>query len=119
MFPFGESVTVLTGSPVVDPYSGEATSLSWDAPAELLVEPVAIAPRESDEPREDARTSRVVGLTLFMPADAAVTEQDRIRVESGPYAGRVLEVDGLPASWASPYSGWRPGVVVQTRQVEG
>lgn len=113
MFPFGETVDVLTAGVVTDPYSGE-DSPSWDAPTEVQVDGVGVEPRPSGEPVQDARNAVTSGFTLYMPAGSDVTAQNRVRVR-----GIVYGVLGEPAVWRSPFSGWAAGVVVQVERTEG
>lgn len=114
MFPHGETVTVLAGTPVVDPYSGEETGTDWDAPTSVDVTGVAVEPRPSGEPVQDARNAVTSGFTLYFPAGSVVTAANRVRVR-----GHVYSVIGEPADWRSPYTGWAPGIVVQVGRVEG
>lgn len=113
MFPHGETVTVLAAGEVADPYSGE-TSADWSNPTETEVTDVAVEPRPSSEPTQDARNAVVSGFTLYMPAGAAITAQNRVIVRGDTY-----DVLGDPADWRSPFSGWNPGIVVQCGRTEG
>ena len=108
----GETVTVLTGTPVTDPYSGETTGISWDTPTEVDVDNVLCEPRPSSEPVQDARNAVVSGFTLYLPAGTAITSANRVRVR-----GTVFEVKGEPADWR--LGSWRPGLVVQVGTVTG
>lgn len=112
--PFGETVTRLRATAVTDPYSGEATDLSWDAPAELAIPGWAVEPRPSSEPTQDARNSVVSGYTLYGDPGADITSADRVRVR-----GEVFEVEGDVAVWRNPFNGANPGVVIQTKRVDG
>lgn len=112
-FPCGESVDVLTAGVVADPYSGEASE-DWDSSTEVRVDGVAIEPRPSTEPVQDARNAVTSGFTLYMPASTAVTPANRIRVR-----GEVYEVLGDPAAWRNPFTGWAPGLVVQVGRTAG
>jgi hypothetical protein len=113
MFPYGEAVEVLTAGQIEDPYSGEPT-VSWDTPTTVTVPGCGVEPRPSTEPVQDARNAIVSGFTLYLPPDVAVSAGSRVRVR-----GQVHEVLGEPAVWRSPFTGWAPGVVVQTQRVEG
>ena len=104
---------MLTAGQIVDPYSGEPV-VSWDTPTVVPVRGCGVEPRPSTEPVQDARNSVVSGFTLYLPPDVAITAGSRVRVR-----GLVHEVLGEPAAWRSPFTGWAPGVVVQTRRVEG
>lgn len=113
MFTFGETVTRLRAGIATDPYSGEPVH-SWTTPARLPINGVAVEPRPSGEPVQDARNAVMSGFTLYMPRGADVTPADRVEVR-----GQVYAVLGEPADWRSPYTGWAPGVVVQVERVAG
>ena len=113
-FAFGETVTVLTAGTVADPYSGEDAS-SWnETPGEVSVDDVVVEDRPSGEPVQDARNAVTSGFTLYFPPDTAVDASSRVVVRGGTY-----DVLGDPAAWRSPFTGWRPGLVVQVGRVEG
>lgn len=113
MFAFGETVDVLTAGTVTDPYS-QQSSEDWDHPTEVPVEGVAVEPRPSSEPVQDARNAITSGFTLYgMPA-GSVTAQNRIRVR-----GIVYDVLGDPADYRNPFTGTAPGLVVQVGRTEG
>lgn len=108
----GETVLVLTGTPVVDPYSGETTGTSWATPTQVSVDNVLCEPRPSSEPVADARNAVTSGFTLYMPAGTAITPANRVRVRGLDY-----DVLGEPSDWR--LGSWRPGLVVQTSRVAG
>lgn len=112
-YPFGETVYVLTAGTTTDPYSNE-TAEDWSAASEVAVEGVAVEPRPSQEPVQDARNAVTSGYTLYMPAGTSIDARSRVTVR-----GAVFEVLGEPAVWRSPFTGWEPGVVVQVGRVEG
>ena len=113
-FPHGETVTVLTGTPVTDPYSGEQTGTDWNNPAAIDVSGVAVEPRPSQEPIQDARNAVTSGFTLYMPPGVVVGPANRVTVRGATY-----DVLGEPALWRSPFTGWEPGIVVQVGRTEG
>lgn len=113
MMPFGETVTVHSADTVTDPYSGEA-SPSWDNATTRDVDGVAVEPRPSGEPLQDARNAVVSGFTLYFEPGYEPTAYDRVTVR-----GALHQVIGEPADWRSPLTGWHPGVVVQVERVEG
>jgi hypothetical protein len=73
------------------------------------VEPIA-----SDEPAEDGRQAVIVGYRLYLPGTVAVDRSWRALVR-----GDLLPVDGRPAQWRNPFTGWEPGTVVQVGGVNG
>lgn len=111
---YGETVTRLRATVVTDPYSGEATELSWVNPDSLDIPGVAIEPRPQPELVTDARNAVVSAFTLYAPFGSDVKAADRLRVR-----GDVFEVDGDVADWRSPFSGWEAGTVIQTKRVDG
>jgi hypothetical protein len=56
----------------------------------------------------------VKGFTLYVKPDLAVTAQNRVRVR-----GDVWAIDGDPADWRNPFTGWHPGIVLQVGRVDG
>jgi hypothetical protein len=114
MFPHGEAVTRQRATPVVDPYSGEATGKSWTTPDLLAIEGCGFNPGASNEPNQDARTAIVSQPTVYAPAGADILAGDRLVVR-----GVTYEVDGHPADWRSPLTGWTPGLTVTLKSVEG
>lgn len=114
MYPHGEIATRLRGEAVADPYSAEATALSWDDPDELEIPGCGFDPGGSLEPVEVGRAAVITQPTLYAPADADVLAGDRVEVRS-----LTWEVDGDPALWRSPFTGWEPGLVVKLKKVSG
>lgn len=112
MFPFGETVQVLSPGTTTD--RDRNTVETWTSPVEVSVEGVGVEPRPSSEDNRDARNAVFSGFTLYMPAGTAVTASNRVRVRGDVYA-----VDGKPAEWRNPFTGWEPGLVVQTKLMEG
>jgi hypothetical protein len=114
----GETVIVLTGTPILDAYSGLPTGTDWTTtpPAEAPVENVLCEPRPSSEPVQDARNAVTSGYTLYltegMPAGSTIGPTNRVRVRGIDY-----DVLGEPSDWR--LGSWRPGLVVQTQRVAG
>lgn len=113
MFPFGETVEILSPTPVTDPYSGDPTA-DWSDPISEFVDHVGVEPRPAPEATENARNATVDGFTLYFPPDVTVTAQSRVVVRGVTYL-----VDGPPADWRNPFTGWTPGIVVQCKRTEG
>lgn len=74
----------------------------------------AVAPRTTADASLRASDTSREELDVFCPdIDADVSTSDRVE-----YAGNVYEVDGLPQRWVNPFTGARPGCVIQiSRQV--
>ena len=112
----GETVIILTGTPITDPYSSEQTGTSWVTPTQVSVGNVLCEPRPSGEPVQDARNSVVSGWTLYLldglPTGATLTPANRVRVR-----GLDNEVLGESADWR--LNSVSRGMVVQTKRVSG
>lgn len=113
MFPYGETVQVLTAGTSTDPYSNE-NAADWTSPSSVDVTGVAVEPRPSGEPLQDARNQVTSGFTLYMPPGTTITPQNRVSVR-----GVTYDVLGEPAEWTNPFTGWEPGIVVQVERSEG
>lgn len=115
-YPYGETVTVLEATSSTDPFSGEETQGDWSAPTETVVEDCAVAYRTSNETNDEGHVSQVItGLVLYGPYSMPITAQSRIRLANGD----VWEVDGKPAFWKNPFTGWEAGCEVNLREVTG
>lgn len=112
MFPAGETVTRLRAVLVEDRYGNLVPD--WSDPGRLDIPDCAVAPRTSNEDTEQGRQGVVVGIAVYAPTGADITPQDRMEVR-----GEVWEVVGEVADWRSPYTGWRPGIVVNLARMEG
>lgn len=113
-FPYGETVTRLRATSSLDPYSNEQSSADWTTPDELTIDGCAFDPGGSTEPVEVGRTSVETSPTVYAPTDADITAADRVIVR-----GRTWQVDGDPAQWVHPMTGWAAGLVVKLKAVEG
>lgn len=113
-FPYGETVTRQRGVPTLDPYSGEVTGIDWTTPDELAIEKCGFNPGQSSEPVQDARNAVITQPEVYAPTGSDVLAGDRLVVRGKTYA-----VDGDPADWRSPFTGWAPGLVIPLKIVEG
>lgn len=110
MFTFGETVTVLPGPPTTDQYGDPI-------PSERIGGDIAncgVAPRYSTEPTERGRQGVIVGLTVYAPTGSDILSTDSLRVRELDYV-----VDGEPAAWVNPFTGWAPGIEVAIRRAVG
>lgn len=113
-FPYGETVTRLRATPKVDPYSGEETGKSWTTPDRLDIPGAAIAPGDSSEPTLDARNQITTTPIVYTDLGVDVLPGDRLVVR-----GRTFEVDGYPAEYAHPFTGWQAGAAITLKEVSG
>lgn len=117
-FPHGETVTRLRAAMILDPYSGEATQAAWDdeanPPSSLAIEGCAFNPGGSTEPTQEGRNAVITRPEVYAPADADVLAGDRLVVR-----GLTYDVEGDPADWRSPFTGWQPGLVIALERVSG
>ena len=110
----GETVIVLTGTPIVDPYSGATTGTSWATPTQVSVPNVLCEPRPSGEPVQDARNSVTSGYTLYIrkrPVMPIIAPTNRIRVR-----GIDHDVLGEVADW---HLGQFGGLGIQVQRTAG
>lgn len=119
-YPYGSTVRVITPTLVADPYSGELTREDWTSPTVTALPGVGVGPVESTEPVEDGRSRVVTRVALYLRGvDVVISPRARVAVTCPPqYAGEWL-VDGEPAAYVSPLSGWDAGVVVPLRRATG
>lgn len=111
----GERWTRLRRKLIVDRYSGEPTFGSWDDPDEHPLFPCAFAPGTSNEfPTVEREQLRDLA-TLYVPYQADVDDEDRVR---GP-DGRVWSVEGSRADWRNPHTGTKAGSDVQIKRWKG
>ena len=110
MFPYGRTVVVFRE---VRNAVGDVEQVDRS-----VIDGVSIAPRVSNEFGTDSRNAVVsTGLTMLVddPEVAAqITPQHRVEVD-----GRVYRVQGSPARWQSPLTGWIPGTQVELDRVTG
>lgn len=114
MFPFGETVTRLRSTPTFDAYADAPAGVSWRTPDELEIPGCAFNPGTSTEPVQDARNAVITRPEVYAPAGSDVLPGDRLVVR-----GVTYEVDGRPADYRSPFTGWAPGLVILLKDVEG
>lgn len=114
IFAHGETVMIKRAGVKVDPYSGAETA-DWSNPTTYFVPGCAVYPRFSDEPVAVDRMAVRSGFTILMPPGTDVRRTDRVSFRS--VADR--EVDGEPFDYRHPMTGWRPGVAVNVKGVDG
>lgn len=113
--PHGETVIRQRAAGVaVDPYSEESAP-DWSVPPDsLAIDDCAVADGGSLEPNQDARSAAVSDFIVFAAPGTDVLYTDRLIIR-----GLTCKVEGRPFDWRSPYTDWRPGVVIRATIVEG
>lgn len=115
---YGDTITVIRQTP------GTINDLGQEVPGEpnefdihnCAVSPSAgvggAASSQEDVYARDVLTHKAL---VYMTADApAVLATDRVR-----YRGQEYAVDGSPAEWHSPLTGWYPGRQISLLRVRG
>ena len=107
MHQHGETVTRLRGVSTTDPYSQTDTLINWDNPGTLEILGCVVYPAGTGETTTVGRTQVRESLTVLMPPESDVTDQDRLVIR-----GNTYDVDGVPHAWSNPISGRKPGIQV-------
>ncbi|WP_328336729.1 hypothetical protein [Streptomyces violaceus] len=112
--PHGDTVTIVRPGPSTeDEYGNDIPG----PPEEITVPGCAIAPRGAaavSAELTDARDTVITGLTLYAPYGTEIRATDRIRID-----GQLYEVEGLPGSFRSPFTGSTGPVVAALELVTG
>ena len=111
MFPFGESVQI--EARVVGGEDSHGNPVETFSPA-VTVEGCAFDPGGSVETMEPGREAVVSSPRIFAPSGTVVTRRSRVQVRGENYV-----VDGDPADWRNPFTGWMPGVVITLEKADG
>lgn len=98
---------------------GDATA----APTPHTVAGCAIYPAASNEVVE-ARDTISDTAVLLVPHGADIKATDEITVPDSPavpppYRDTRWKVDGTPAGWQSPFTGWKPGTEIRLTKQAG
>ena len=81
---------------------------------EILVRDCLIAFGATDEPVDASRKPVDGSLTLYLPSDTVIQDQDVFEVRETDFVK-----DGDPENWKSPFESWNLGVVVKVRRRVG
>lgn len=107
-FPFGEPITVITRTKNgVDGY-GDDTSTETSTTVTG-----AFAPTSTAE-LTDGGDTVISQPQAYLPPGTVVTPTSVLVIRGNRY-----EVDGDPADWRQPFTGWNPGIAVPLRRVTG
>lgn len=107
------TVTVQRAGTVEDPFSGEQIT-DWSNPTTWSVDDCIVEPRTTSEPLEGGRTPVITGYILHMPHGTDIHYDDRVIL-----LGQSWDVDGMPFEWENPFTGWKAGVEVRLKKVDG
>lgn len=114
MFAFGD--TVIVKRPAKRDRVGDRTAPPTPHQiAGVLIAPETGSSAAASSTEGDAQRASVVSWRyLYCPPDADIQIGDEVVLPNG----RSFLVEGEPAAdWKSPWTGWRPGVVVRVRGV--
>lgn len=78
-----------------------------------------VAPRSSSDNDDVGRVGVIVGLTLFVPYGTSLTTADKVLVAEGNTNDGTYEIEGQPADWLHPWTGWTPGQSVALKRAAG
>lgn len=117
-FTFAEQVDVLTATLQSSKYSTSPTP-SWTSPSRRSVSKVLVYAGVTEETPTLGTPYRLTDeLTAIFPYGDPITATDRVEVKTGPYKG-TYSVNGRPAHWKTPWSGWEAGTEVRLKEVSG
>lgn len=105
-----QTVTRQRPGSTTDRYGNTVTT--WPG-ATITIDGCMVAPDVAAENNALGRQGVLVGWTLYRRQDADIEALDRIVTSDGTF-----EVDGEPARWSSPHSGFQ-GITVALRRMEG
>lgn len=114
-FPYGETVTRLRAQTTEDPYTTDPRPDWTKEPASLAIDACAFDPGGSSESfSEPGRQPITTKPTVYAPFGSDIKAGDRLVVR-----GVTYDIDGEPADWHSPFTGWEPGMAVSLFVKEG
>lgn len=110
-YPHGSTIEIWRAATVQDAYGNDtAGGFAWLE----TVHGCAVAPRKEAELTENGRTGVIIGLVVYARPTATIRPSDQVRID-----GEIYEIDGEPGNWQHPMTGWKPGVELNLRRVEG
>lgn len=116
MFPmgFGEPVARLRRKLAEDPYSGELRPGDWANPDCVVIDGGFVAQTNSVLGSDPLRQQITTQMAFFCALDQDVKAKDRIQEADGT----LWEVEGRPARWKNPFTGWEAGLVSSLQAVD-
>lgn len=112
--PHGETVTRLRATPVLDPYSNEATGSDWDDPDTLEIPRCAVDDSKTRETNDTTRNAVVTDFVVWPDAHYDVKSGDRLVIRD-----LTCEIVGRPSTPVNPFNGDAPGMEVFANVWEG
>lgn len=112
--PFGEEVSRLRATPVLDPYSQEVTGLDWSEVVELVIPRCAIDDSKTREILDTNRNAVVTDFVVYPDDQYDIQSGDRLVVR-----GMVCEIVGRPSTPINPFNGDAPGMEIAANIWEG
>ncbi|WP_305780011.1 hypothetical protein [Nocardia nova] len=106
MFGFGETVTVTR--PAAKDRNGDPTGPDTT----FTIDGCGIN-YQSTSDNTDHRETTLSWIELLCPPGADIRSTDKVQLPNG----RTYNVDGDPAPWKNPFTGWEPGVVARLKGV--
>lgn len=106
-FAYGKTITVKSVTTTTDDHgdsSETSSTASWG--------PCAVSPRFSSVSVDPRSAPVVVGLTVYGPT-RALNADDRLVIDGSEYL-----MDGEPAVWENPFTGWSPGIEVAVKRAQ-
>lgn len=109
-FPSGETVTLVKRelADAKDEYGNDIYT-----PVDVPVDGCVVWPRTSSEDVQGQDTV-TAGLTVLLPPATDASSVDAVIVRGDPY-----EIDGEPAVYHSPFTGFDPGVLINLTRTTG
>jgi hypothetical protein len=115
IFTHGETVTRQRAQTTADPYSTQPRPDWKKTPATVDIAGCGFDPGTSAESfAEPGRQPITTKPTVYAPYGSDIKAGDRLVVR-----GVTYDVDGNPADFRSPFSGWEAGMAVSLRVKEG
>lgn len=111
MFPLAQSLIHRVATPGGTDDYGDPIPPTW---ADVTVQVYGWAPAAMTEPPEDGRSEVAWTTDIYAPPSWKPAPSDRVLLD-----GSEFEVVGHPEDWTYGPFGFRPGVVVHCKRVEG
>jgi hypothetical protein len=109
-FAHGTMILVRSTATTTDDYGDETT-----ATTETPWGPCAIAPRASTERVDPNAPAVIVGLSIAGPP-IRLDSDDLLVIPEGHYYAGAWQVEGIPADYHHPMTGWHPGIEVAVKR---